>query len=122
MKFCPYCGTEIPDNAATFCMECGKAVPEKSQQPASKKKKSFKRERKSKKEKISRKQQPSQNSNDQEIPVDDGYDGYYDDVLPEDSNTEIQTMDKQLLKKVIALGVGAVMIISACVAIMYMLG
>lgn len=122
MKFCPYCGAEVPDDIATFCMECGKPVPEKTPQTEPEEKKTFKKKRKSKKEKTSRKQKPSQDPADQENPVDDDYDGYYDDVLPEDAATEIQTVDKQLLKKVVALGIGAVLIIAACVAIMYMLG
>lgn len=121
MKFCPYCGTETKDEAAAFCMECGKPIHEKSQQTAQKGKKNLKKKTKLKKEKDTQKKKRPRNSDEQEPPVDDGYDGYYDDVLPEDYNTEIRTMDKQLLKKVIALGVGAVMIISACVAIMYML-
>lgn len=29
MKFCPYCGTEQMDDAAVFCMECGKPLPDK---------------------------------------------------------------------------------------------
>ena len=54
--------------------------------------------------------------------MDDGYDGYYDDVLPEDINAVGQGIDKQLVKKVAALGISAMLIIAACVAIMYMLG
>ena len=27
MKYCPYCGADIPDDAVSFCAECGKALP-----------------------------------------------------------------------------------------------
>ena len=29
MKYCPYCGADIPDGAVSFCAECGKALPAK---------------------------------------------------------------------------------------------
>lgn len=35
MKYCPYCGADLPDRAVSFCAECGKrlspakAAPEK---------------------------------------------------------------------------------------------
>lgn len=122
MKFCPYCGSEMRDEVAAFCMECGKPIPEKAKQAETKNKETFKKKRRPQKEKDTQKKKHPLNPDEQETPVDDGYDGYYNDVLPEDFNTEIRTMDKQLLKKVIALGVGALMIIVACVAIMYMLG
>ena len=27
MKYCPYCGADLADSAASFCMECGKSLP-----------------------------------------------------------------------------------------------
>lgn len=27
MKYCPYCGADFADGAASFCMECGKSLP-----------------------------------------------------------------------------------------------
>lgn len=27
MKYCPYCGADLADGAASFCMECGKSLP-----------------------------------------------------------------------------------------------
>lgn len=27
MKYCPYCGADLSDGAASFCMECGKSLP-----------------------------------------------------------------------------------------------
>ena len=31
MKYCPYCGADIPDDAVSFCAECGKALPAKKE-------------------------------------------------------------------------------------------
>lgn len=123
MKFCPYCGAEQMDDSAVFCMECGIPFPEKAvrsdmgnanQELAEKKK---------------RKRKPSQMARkikkpDQEhllTQKEDGYDGYYDDVLPADQDQAGQTLDRQLIKKVAALAVGAMLVIIACVAIMYLL-
>ena len=33
MKYCPYCGADIPDGAVSFCAECGKALPVKKEKP-----------------------------------------------------------------------------------------
>ena len=57
----------------------------------------------------------------EETPVDDGYDGYYDDVLPPDLDREREGLDKELIKKIVALGVGVVLIIAMCVVMMYVL-
>ena len=57
----------------------------------------------------------------EETPVDDGYDGYYDDVLPPDLDREREGLDKELIKKIVALGVGVVFIIAMCVVMMYVL-
>lgn len=31
MKYCPYCGADIPDGAVSFCAECGKVLPAKKE-------------------------------------------------------------------------------------------
>lgn len=49
--------------------------------------------------------------------VDDGYDGHYDDVLPPDLDREKEGLDKELIKKVVLVGIGAFVIISMCVAL-----
>lgn len=51
--------------------------------------------------------------------VDDGYDGYYDDVLPPDMDREKEGLDKELIKKVALVGIAVFVIISMCVALLY---
>ena len=46
--------------------------------------------------------------------VDDGYDGYYDDVLPPDMDREKEGLDKELIKKVALVGIAVFVIISVC--------
>ena len=31
MKYCPYCGADIPDGTVSFCAECGKVLPAKKE-------------------------------------------------------------------------------------------
>ncbi len=53
--------------------------------------------------------------------VDDGYDGYYDDVRPPDMDREKEGLDKELIKKVALVGIVVFVIISMCVALLYVL-
>lgn len=51
---------------------------------------------------------------------DDGYDGYYDDILPDDAGRPAEGLDRELLKRV-ALVVGGMLLAAAvCIAIMYL--
>ena len=54
-------------------------------------------------------------------PEDDGYDGYYDDVQPPDLDRTREGVDKELIKKIVILGVSVLLIISLCVVMMYVL-
>lgn len=63
----------------------------------------------------------TENSSEVETAVDDGYDGYYDDIRPIDEGREREGVDKELIKK-IAVIIGVLFIvIAACVALMYVL-
>ena len=112
MKYCPYCGAALVGEKVMFCVECGKELPIKVKE----------RSRRHKKKSIKRKKKKNSESKlHQDAKVNDGYDGYYDDVMPEDQDFVAQGMDMELIKKAVALAVCALLIIFACVAIMYML-
>lgn len=95
MKYCPYCGADIPDGAVSFCAECGKALPAKKEKPenstpvvtssAGKKKK-----------------HQSSTVTDAELrkAYNDGYDGYYEDLLPVDHGRERFETDPAPVKKI----------------------
>ena len=130
MKFCPYCGADLLDENVLFCSNCGKKLPPheagiteplteemrpkvekapKTEPPAKKKER--------KKKETKKKPAPSI----EELPADDGYDGYYDDVQPPDLDRVKEGLDKELIKKIVALSVGVVFIIALCVVMMYVL-
>ena len=132
MKYCPYCGAGLSKEDAVFCMECGKpltdqekipteekaAAPIKSKKPKVEKKKKEKKAKPAKKAK-NRKIKPQPEAPEES--VDDGYDGYYNDVLPPDLDREKEGLDKELIKKIVALVVGVVFIIGICIVMMYVL-
>jgi len=121
MKYCPYCGKELWDENASFCAECGKHIPARSQ-------KDIKQETAEEAETVQDAEGAavadtlSEETPCEEEPVQgDGYDGYYDDVIPDDYGHLRSNVDKELIKKIIVLGISVALIIGACVAIMYIL-
>jgi len=52
---------------------------------------------------------------------DEGYDGYYDDILPFDNGENREEIDKGLMKKIVLLFGIVFLVISACVAMMYLI-
>ena len=125
MKYCPYCGTKLEDERAVFCPECGNALSDKVQQNANddkdKSKKEKRRKPKRNKKQNGRKATRKEDNVENPETVDDGYDGYYDDVRPIDEGKFRQGIDKEMLKRVIGLLIGVLITICACVAIMYLL-
>jgi len=124
MKFCPYCGEELLKENAAFCVECGKELSEKKD-PAPAEKETAKKEKKKKdpsqKKPKKKAKGKKKTAPEPEEPVDDGYDGYYNDVLPPDLDRVKEGMDKELIKKIVALGVAVALIIGLCVVMMYVL-
>lgn len=131
MKFCPYCGADLLDSNVLFCSHCGKKLPPheagltepltEDMRPASQvpKEETYKSKKKDPKKKAHKKKpvQPIEATK----PEDDGYDGYYNDVLPPDMDRTRDGIDKELVKKIVILGVSVLLIISLCVVMMYML-
>ena len=128
MKYCPYCGAILLEGVVSFCSECGKALPtapEKQQEGAAvgekqtkekdgKEKNAKSRKKRAPKHRRKKKEEIKENS-------DDGYDGYYDDVRPEDEDGQKEGLDKELVKKVVLLAVSVLAIVGACVVLMYLL-
>ncbi|ANU53151.1 zinc ribbon domain-containing protein [Acutalibacter muris] len=110
MKYCPYCGASLPDSAVSFCPECGKSLPKSTVEKPPK-------EKKKKENPVKTKTRPEKT----EPPVEDGYDGYYDDRLPIDEGHHRNGLDKGIIKKVAALILCLLVVIGACVAILYVI-
>ena len=130
MKYCPYCGAGFSDGTVSFCSECGKKLPEEKTVPPEAKeqsKKVAKKQKRKKEKKEKHKKDLKKKKPEKEIPevmgeaVDDGYDGYYNDVLPPDTDRVKDGLDKELVKKIVALCIGVTVIILMCVALLYVL-
>ena len=129
MKYCPYCGADLVDGAASFCMECGKKLSgAKSGQrkPAEERFKPRKRKKKEQEFRFpkSRKMHDKISEirmDEPLLPKDDGYDGYYDDVLPADAGKLKEGVDMKLVKKISAVAGVMLLIIILCVVAMYLL-
>ena len=130
MKYCPYCGAGFSDGTVSFCSECGKKLPEEKTVPPEAKeqsKKVTKKQKRKKEKKEKHKKDAKKKKLEKEIPevmgeaVDDGYDGYYNDVLPPDTDRVKDGLDKELVKKIVALCIGVTVIILMCIALLYIL-
>lgn len=95
---CRHCGATLPEQDAVVCPVCGK-----------------------KKKKWRKKKEAFPIMEVVGEAVDDGYDGYYDDVLPPDVDRIEEGMDKRLIKDIILLCIAVILIIGLCVAMLYVL-
>ena len=130
MNYCPQCGAGFSDGTVSFCTECGKKLPEEKTVPPEAKeqsKKVAKKQKRKKEKKEKHKKDAKKKKPEKEIPevmgeaVDDGYDGYYNDVLPPDTDRVKDGLDKELVKKIVALCIGVTVVILMCVALLYIL-
>lgn len=84
MKYCPYCGADFADGAASFCMECGKSLPiaeDGQKKPKEKPVKSQKRMEKKRKHLSPKPRKKHEKPVGEHMggafhPKKDGYDGY----------------------------------------------
>ncbi len=144
MKYCPFCGADLLCPEVSFCTECGKQLPAGNvpqaelgnrpnpvENPRNSRKKPApvrpKREPK-KKARSSIEDTPTERILSQfgkEQPLDpqpkDDYDGYYDDVEPLDAGDTRPGLDREMIKKISFLLVGALLVIGLCVVLMTIL-
>lgn len=120
MKYCPYCGVELLEDAASFCVECGKSIPKREAPP---KRNSEKPKKKPAPKKKQTKFRPLKEKTGpiESAMADDCYDGYYDDIIPDDAGETRHALDKAIIKKIALLIAGLLAVVAACVAMMYLL-
>ena len=129
MKYCPYCGAILPDGTASFCNECGEHLPtEESSQKKATEQVTNPQMRKKKEQgspsSKSRKKRKTGSGGRTEVPLppkDDGYDGYYDDILPSDAGKLNEGVDLDLVKRISAVMGIMLLIVILCVVAMYLL-
>ena len=116
MRYCPYCGASILDDAA-FCMECGASIPVSGIPKDGPKQRAPQTKKKAKK--------PKQIQHRQDAPPPDpqdaGYDGYYDDTPTLDEGAFKEKLDKGLIKQIILVGASAVVIVALAIMLMKLL-
>lgn len=121
MKYCPYCGANLIDGSVSFCSECGKSIKGRKTKAKSKKKPPADRKKKSKTKLPKDVMHEADTTEETSEVVDEGYDGYYDDVLPVDENVERQGLDKTMVKNLVIIIAGVIVAISICVVAMYLM-
>ena len=127
MKFCPFCGASVLDDTVSFCSECGKSLSicakqteeKEPSKPTKKKGSDTPPHLKKKKPKNSNPEPPE--PSEEVTKAEDGYDGYYDDIVPTDTGKPREGIDWVLMKKIGLIGAAVVIIICLCIAAMYLL-
>lgn len=131
MKFCPFCGASVLDDTVSFCSECGKSLNISAKHPEEKepskptkkptKNKGFGTPPHLKKKKPKNSNPEPPEPSEEETKAEDGYDGYYDDIVPTDTGKPREGVDWVLMKKIGLIGAAVVVIICLCLAAMYLL-
>ena len=108
MRYCPFCGAELLGPEVSFCAECGKQIPT----GAAPQTEGAPTER--------LQSQSGEEDRPEPEPADD-YDGYYDDVEPIDAGSTRPGLDREMIKKISFLVLGALLVIGLCVVMMTLL-
>lgn len=117
MNYCPNCGAKLENMEDDRCPACGCAfeeIKDKLDETAKRKNALHSlRQRFT----FSKTDEPAPGPS----PVEDGYDGYYEDVQSADEGHDREGIAPELVRKIAVLAVGALLIIAACVAMMYLI-
>ena len=117
MNFCPNCGEKLEGIQADCCPACGCIFEEESGPPKEKAKHKPTFHALRQRLAPSKRDEPEMEAG----PAEDGYDGYYEDVPPMDEGRDREGIEPETVKKIAVLAAGALLIIAACVARMYLI-
>ena len=131
MKYCPYCGADLAGTGVSFCSECGKSIaPPVRSEPGQKtrrvpqtqnKKRPVKKNLPSTRPKQEKRNGHEENRKPRRNPMDEGYDGYYDDVPTSDNGQTTERFEPELVKRIALVAGGFVAVIVLSVLVMYLL-
>ncbi len=139
VSFCAECGKPIPASSNTEkaedpILQRGPGLPrldeqweetiaDERQPKASKNQLAAKKKKRPHPKRAPKKKSstPPVSPDEEEGPREDGYDGYYDDVRPIDNGHEKESMDPELIKKIIWVAAGAAAVITLAVTMMLLL-
>lgn len=117
MNYCPNCGARLENMQGDCCPACGCVFEESKAKPAEKAKHKSAFHALRQRLAFSKKEEPEPETS----PAEDGYDGYYEDVQPMDERRDREGIEPELVKKIAVLAAGTLLIIAACVAMMYLI-
>ena len=117
MKHCPYCGTPLRHDNGIYCPDCGRELKNNREKITPK----HVAAKPAKKRKTSKAKRSQRSPAAHALSMDEDYDGYYDDVLPADGGATIQGLDRKVVKNIILLITGVLLIVGACVCVLYFL-
>lgn len=120
MKYCPYCGAGLMQGAVSFCQECGKALSESTDEVTVG---NFAIKQQTKSTEYRRTvawQIPGEKEEREQLPA---YDGYYDDILPEDHemNQDKPEWDKTTIFKIGLIAAGVLIVAAICAVTLILL-
>ena len=119
MKYCPYCGVYLKDSAFSFCPECGNTLSETSHNSDLEDSRLYWMKRADNIEQA--KNEVEENTIESEE-MDKAYDGYYDDIVPDDfGNYQFQKSNGNLMKRIVLVIAGALAAIIISAVVMYYL-
>lgn len=121
MEHCPNCGTDLLDGAASFCTACGSTLQAKEESCTDDTASKSRRETQKRQKKPRKRPKPQAAQEIMDDSTEEGYDGYYNDVLPPDWDQIKDGLDKELIRKVIVLIASVILIISMCVVLLFIL-
>ncbi len=118
MKYCPFCGTELLRGTVSYCQECGSALTEqRPEQPGP----FVVRDEPEVVEKRRRVEWTVPGRTDG-APRRSSYDGYYDDIVPEDGMVhETPTKNKSMALKIGLIIGGVILTAGICLAVLFFL-
>ena len=131
---CIHCGVPVKGSAAAFCPKCKKPLrkPSKNRHPVPTKPKQppqiKKTQRKKKKSwldiirlKPLKDKKPDVENTPVKNPMDEDYDGYYDDKPTEDNRQDKESLEPELIKRIAIISCGAVVLIILAIILMNLL-
>ena len=117
MKYCPYCGAALMRGAISFCTECGRSIEETSDGTPEPFRIPDPHEETEERQEVIWNLPETKHA-----PGGKPYDGYYDDIVPEDGMVHEQPkLDKSLALKIGLIVVGVLVVAAICVAVLVLL-
>ncbi len=119
MKYCPNCGTPLNFGVASYCYECGRSIEEQARDGSPE---PFIIQTEEKREEQRRQVDWNIPYKEKKKSTRSSYDGYYDDIEPEDGIVhENSKIDGAQIKKIGLVIAGVILITVVCICLLFIL-